>query len=64
MNNKIKFKNSPKNYHARVFCKSRIIDPLFKTKNQIKRLSEVDKNWLKIVKEESKPKEYFIKFEK
>ena len=64
MNNKIKFRNNPKNYNARAFCKSRVIDPLFKTKNQIKRLSEVDKNWLKIIKEESKPKEYFIKFEK
>jgi len=64
MNNKIKFKNNPKNYNAHVFCKSRVVDPLFKTKGKIRRLSKVDQNWAKIVKEESRPKEYFIKFER
>jgi len=62
MNNKIKFKNDPENYDARVFCKSRVVNPLFKIDEKIKKLSEIDKNWVKIVGEESKPKEYFIKF--
>ncbi len=61
---KVKFKNSPQNYDTHIFLKSRVVDPLFKAKGKIKRFSQVDKNWAKIVKEESKPKEYFIKFGK
>jgi len=64
MQGRVKFKNNPQNYDVHVFCKSRIVDPLFKVGNNVKRLSEADKKWAKIVKEESKPKEYFIKFEK
>jgi len=59
---KVKFQNNPKDYNARAFCKSRVVDPLFKTNKKVKRLSEIDKNWRKIVREESKPKEYFLKF--
>lgn len=62
MNNKVKFINNPKDYHARVFCKSRIVDPLFKRGDSLVRLSEIDKKWAVIIKEESQPKEYFIKF--
>lgn len=61
---KIQFKLAKKNYNAHCFCKSRVVDPLFKTKNGLKRLSQVDKNWAKIVETDLKPKEYFIKFEK
>jgi len=64
MTGKIKVKNDSKNYDAMVYCKSRIVDPLFKDGNKIKRLSEVDKNWGKIIKEELSPKKYFLKFEK
>lgn len=62
MNNKTKFENNPKDYHTRVFCKSRIVDPLFKKGDSIIRLSETDRKWADIVKKESQPKEYFIKF--
>ncbi|MBU1290145.1 HD domain-containing protein [Patescibacteria group bacterium] len=62
MNNKISFENNPNDYYARVFCKSRIVDPLFKESDSIKRLSEVDGGWAEFVEKESKPKEYFIKF--
>lgn len=64
MNNKFSFKNNPGNYDEHVFCKSRIVDPLCLHDGEIKRLSEIEKDWLKIVEKESKPKEYFIKFEK
>ncbi len=57
------FKIDKKNYDAHCFCKSRVVDPLFKTKGSIKRLSRVDKNWAKTVKEDLRPKEYFIKFQ-
>jgi len=33
-------------------------------KGKIKRLSKIKPNWGKIVKQELKPKEYFLKFEK
>jgi len=62
MNNKTKFANNPKDYHTRVFCKSRIVDPLFKKNNSMVRLSKINKKWADIVKKESQPKEYFIKF--
>lgn len=62
MNNKIKFENNPNDYDARVFCKSRIVDPLFQRDGSVMRLSEVDKEWAEVVEIESKPKEYFIKF--
>jgi len=64
MNDKIKVKQNRKNYDARVFCKSRIVDPLFIDKGKIKRLSHVIPGWDKIIKQELKPKEYFLKFEK
>jgi len=64
MNNNIKADNNTNDYDAEVFCKSRIIDPMFKNKGIIKRLSEVEKNWGNIVQRESKPKQYFIKFAK
>ncbi len=62
MNNKIRFENNPENYDTHVFCKSRAIDPLFVFDGGIKKLSEIDKKWATIIEEESKPKEYFIKF--
>lgn len=62
MEGKTKFKVDKKNYSIHTFCKSRVVDPLFKHENSIKRLSEIDKKWAKIVKEELRPKEYFIKF--
>jgi len=64
MNNKIGFKNDPDNYDGRVFCKSRVVDPLFKENEAIKRVSEVDAEWKEVLAKEMAPKEYFIKFEK
>lgn len=63
MNNKnFSKKGSPVNYDARIFCKSRAVDPFFQDKDDIKRLSNIDKAWSEKVKEELKPKEHFIKF--
>lgn len=63
MNNNIKASNSPNNYDAQVFCKSRIVNPLFKHKGILKRVSEVESSWNDIIRKESKPKQYFIKFD-
>ena len=62
MNNKIAFSNDPKNYDAEVFCKSRVVDPLFLDKNNLKRVSGKDPQWKEILEKESKPKCYFLKF--
>jgi len=62
MQGKIKSENNSKDYDASLFCKSRVVDPFCIIGGEIKKISEIDKNWAKIVKEESKPKQYFIKF--
>ena len=64
MENKVKFENNPQNYDAHVFCKSRIVDPLFKRNDEIKRISDTDNDWKEILEREMQPKEYFIKFER
>ena len=63
MNNKTKIINNPNNYDVQIFCKSRIVDPLFKDENQqTRRLSDIDQEWKEKIKEESQPKQYFLKF--
>jgi len=64
MNNKIGFKNDPSGSGTKVVCKSRAVDPLFANSGGSRRVSEIDEEWKKILETESKPKEYFIKFEK
>jgi hypothetical protein len=64
MNNKIKIVNNPKDYDSIVFCKSRIVDPLFRNGGALKRVSDEDLEWKKIVKHELEPKQYFLRFEK
>jgi hypothetical protein len=59
---KIKFKLDKNDYNAHCFCKSRVVDPLFLTKDGIKKLSKVNKDWEKIIQKGRKPREYFIKF--
>jgi hypothetical protein len=62
MNNKIGFRNDPEDYESDIFCKSRIVDPLCHHNGGVKRVSQIDSQWKKILKEELKPKEYFIKY--
>ncbi|MCL5410931.1 MAG: HD domain-containing protein [Patescibacteria group bacterium] len=62
MNKRIDFENNPKDFYASILCKSRVIDPLCKYKEMIKRVSKIDKNWAHVVATESKPKQYFLKF--
>ena len=64
MNNKIPFENNPNDYDNNVFCKSRIVDPLFMKEWEIFRISDMDKDFWSIVTNKSKVKEYFIKFKK
>lgn len=62
MNNRIAYKDNKENYDFKVFCKSRVVDPYFRDKGSIKKVSEVDANWRETVAKESVPKEYFIKY--
>ncbi|MFH0969713.1 MAG: HD domain-containing protein [Patescibacteria group bacterium] len=61
MNKKIKYKFGN---GMKISCKSRAIDPFFIKNGKLMRVSDIDKNWKEIVKKESKPKEYFIEFER
>jgi hypothetical protein len=62
MDNKIEYKNDPSDFEEKVVCKSRIVDPLCKYEGKIKRVSEINPDWQKVIQEEMKPKEYFLKF--
>ena len=64
MNNKIGFRNDPNDYTGKVFCKSRVVNPLCQHDGKIKRVSEINPSWNDIIERESKPKEYFLKFDK
>ena len=59
------YKESNKNdYDIHALCKSRVVDPLFSEDGKLKRVSDIDKKWSIIIEKESKPKEYYLKFEK
>lgn len=64
MNNKVGFKNDPDNYDAKVFIKSRIVDPLCLHNGRVQKVSDIDPDWKDIIKQESEPKQYFIKFDR
>jgi len=63
MDGKINIHRNSKNYNATVYVKSRMVNPSFLDK-KITKLSEVNQNWAKIIKNELKPKKYFLKFER
>jgi HD superfamily phosphohydrolase len=63
MNKKAKVSNNQDNYDVQVFCKSRMVNPLFLSAGKMKRVSEIEKNWSDIIRQELKPKQYFLKFE-
>lgn len=62
MDNKSAFKNSAADHDDLIVCKSRAVDPLFKYDRKLVKLSKADKSWTKVLKKETKPKTYFIKF--
>ncbi|MFA6159584.1 MAG: HD domain-containing protein [Parcubacteria group bacterium] len=62
MNNKIKVKNDSEDFQERIVCKSRVIDPLCYHDGRIQRVSDINLEWKEVIREEIKPKEYFLKF--
>lgn len=64
MNNKIKAVNNPNDFNAQAFCKSRVVNSLFIDNGILKRVSDAEPVWNDIIKQELKPKQYFLKFER
>lgn len=64
MNNKHGYHLNKTDFDVHSFCKSRLVDPLCLQNKKIQHLSQINPAWGKIVKMESAPKEYFIKFER
>lgn len=62
MNNDVRWENNPEDYNTRVFCKSRVVDPLCFHQGEIRRVSDVDQGWKEVVDKLMQPKEYFLKF--
>lgn len=62
LNNPQGYENNPDNYDAEVYCKSRVIDPLCQHDGEIKRVSDIEPSWKYVIKQESEPKGYFLKF--
>ena len=62
MNNQKGYKNDPKDFDKKLYCKSRAVDPWCMTNNSMKRMSEIDPSWADVVSQENKPKLYFIKY--
>ena len=61
--NKFEYKSSNENsYDLCALCKSRIVDPLFLEGESLKRISEIDSDFLKLKEKYSEPKKYYIKF--
>ncbi len=64
MNNRVQFKDDPGDFDYKIVCKSRAVDPLFLLDSQVWRVSDVDPDWKEAVKQELKPKTYFLKFDR
>jgi hypothetical protein len=62
MEGKTKWKINSQNYDTKVLVKSRAIDPLVEINKNLKRLSEIDKNFKTKIAQNLKPRKYYIKF--
>jgi hypothetical protein len=64
MNKKVNIENDPDNYDIKVFCKSRVVNPLFRQGDKIKRVSQANARLRDLITQELNPKQYFLKFDK
>jgi HD superfamily phosphohydrolase len=64
MNKLIKTIDSKTDSGTEVFCKSRVVDPLFKCSQGFLRVSDVDPSWAKTIQKELAPKRYVITYER
>lgn len=61
MERKIDFKNDREDYETEIQLKSRMVDPLFTSGQEIKRLSDALPEWKNIITLELQPKRYWLK---
>lgn len=64
MNNQVRITDNKDLYETSVFCKSRVIDPLFLDHGLCKRVSEYFPEWKEVLRQEMLPKQYFLSFER
>lgn len=64
INNKVPHIINPPGKGMKVLCKSRVVDPLCRYNGKILHVSDIDTNWKNVLATESKPKEYWIGFQK
>lgn len=62
MYNRVGYADDPTNYHARVFCKSRVVDPLCRHEGEVGRLSCFYEPWRARLQKEMVPVSYCIRF--
>ena len=63
MYNRVPYTETHATCHTRVFCKSRVVDPLCQHENKIKPLSFFHNPWHHFLRQESAPKSYCIQFD-
>jgi len=54
--------HDPDQFHEKIFCKSRVVDPLCYHRGEVVRLSFCDPSWERFVREERHPKVYSLRF--
>ncbi len=62
MHNKVPYFIDPNHFHAQVFCKSRVVDPLCYQGKELAPLSHFHPPWKRVLLEEKSPKSYCIRF--
>ncbi|KKP92209.1 MAG: HD domain-containing protein [candidate division WS6 bacterium GW2011_GWC1_36_11] len=60
MNNKDCFYPDENNYEEIIYCKSRVVDPLCLVNNGLKRVSEVYKEWGRVIEKETIVKKHYL----
>jgi len=60
LNDKGLYRGSRDKSEVEVYLKSRIVDPWVRDNDKLKRLSEINKDWAKVVKEDLKPRKYYL----
>lgn len=62
MHNKEQITHNPHDFEEKVFCKSRMVDPLFYWEGGVARISDLDSNWKRRIEQESVPRSYCLHF--
>ena len=61
MSNNVEVSNDPDDHDVCVYCKSRVVDPLFMEGKEVGRVSRSDPDLGALIKKELEPKQYFLR---